>query len=550
MEFTALPIVPGNTAANNSSTNEAPGLESQTLESSFEKKFTEVKNRSNSSPEENSRQVKAKRPPKAVGKKARAQAADSRADDSAKADANEKPQQTAVEDNPANTDKSARPDSTAQANDSETPRDQSAQAGEYVAEGATLGEAASAQAAEVIFELAKANNLSQEEAAILAGALDEGADKEGVVEDAEGAGEQDEDLGDFTQLVLSDGGKEGAEVVGGLKGGEALNGQPDSPFAEKSPTTDIPGIAAGNGDATPKGKFEGVEQSVVDGAGAAGAAESAGVEEALANAVGEKSNQASERGLERREEPRSQSVDPAEAKDARQRRGGQMGQERSGERSESEANNGWQLNTEKLKGAQRADGNAVAKNEVDTSFQKLFKTETSAQKPQAPQLAPVEGSQAEKSSFDTLEFKPAVARNPLMPAPLGRQVSDAVRLAIMNRGDRAVLQLKPEALGRVQVDLIREAEGISARIQVENAHAHQALSNDLDQLKENFASKGVNLIDVQVELRERDTQEGHADQKGKKGNNNLRGDDIELSELPDTEITAPHWQPWGFEVRA
>jgi flagellar hook-length control protein FliK len=65
------------------------------------------------------------------------------------------------------------------------------------------------------------------------------------------------------------------------------------------------------------------------------------------------------------------------------------------------------------------------------------------------------------------------------------------------------LQLRPEELGRVEIQLTRDAQGrISARISAERETARQVLSHSLAELREMLSRVGFNVdkLEVQVEM--------------------------------------------------
>ena len=137
-----------------------------------------------------------------------------------------------------------------------------------------------------------------------------------------------------------------------------------------------------------------------------------------------------------------------------------------------------------------------------------------------------------------------------MAREISRQVGLGLRVSFLQRGDRALIQLKPESLGKVQVDLMRTNEGITARFRVETQEAKDALGSQLPQLKNSFESRGVNLVSVQVELGDgRDPNGrtgGEQKRRGRAVNQEISGT---RSSLQDSSVENV-WSPWGFETRA
>lgn len=560
MEFSALPIVPGKSSATKGAIGEPSVTDGKALGAGFENKLSQVKTRSGdrtsadstSSDPSKTRRVaneattdkpSPRKPAEQAGSKERSSDTE-RAADSSDADSSVDNERAAEHANsPHDKDQ---PADEAVAQDGAATSDEELDDAERAARDGF--------ASEVVFELAASRFGTK------TGAGEE-EDSEGELDmeldvgETEGSQGGEEELGDFTHLTSGEG--EEGSMGPGAQGGEAdFTGLgKDGAFgagnvgAEQAMQSGAPGAEEVKATHATDALETVLEAHAEADKGQAGQGE--GVDNAT-QAVAAAGEKISERGAERRDEG-GRGVDPAQAQSARQRGDG-LGAERSQEHSQQQAgrdtDTGWKLMTDRS----RANARAEQAQTESAAFAKVMKAEgaqpTQATQPQ--QLDVIPGLQNEKSAFEASELKPAAVRTPLTPAPLGRQVGDAVRLAIMNRGDRAVIQLRPEALGRVQVNLIREADGITARIQVETAHAQQALTSEVEQLRESFASRGVNLLEVQVELQERRADEGGSWQnEGKKNNNGNRlEDEVELSELPDTELMTPHWQPWGFEVRA
>lgn len=82
--------------------------------------------------------------------------------------------------------------------------------------------------------------------------------------------------------------------------------------------------------------------------------------------------------------------------------------------------------------------------------------------------------------------------------------------------------LNPESLGKVTVQLVKSAEGMSAQFTVSTAEAKEVLMKDLNNLKDTLTAQGVNVENVSVKLN--DTQKSSynqdwTEQEGSRGGN-------------------------------
>ncbi|NOY44178.1 MAG: flagellar hook-length control protein FliK [Deltaproteobacteria bacterium] len=120
-----------------------------------------------------------------------------------------------------------------------------------------------------------------------------------------------------------------------------------------------------------------------------------------------------------------------------------------------------------------------------------------------------------------------------------------MRLAVHRGGERVTVQLEPEHLGRIHVEVVREGGRLSAQIRVETPQAHQLLAAELPALRAAAEARQVPLIHVTVEL-------DHGQGRGEGGDPGPRrrhrrpagGDPVEEEVSVGTS-----WMPWGFEAR-
>lgn len=72
---------------------------------------------------------------------------------------------------------------------------------------------------------------------------------------------------------------------------------------------------------------------------------------------------------------------------------------------------------------------------------------------------------------------------------------------------KVTIILKPENLGRIQLELVNSKEGMSAKMTTDNAQVKQLLDKNLDSLKDTIGSQGVTLGNVSVKLENTQNQQ-------------------------------------------
>lgn len=139
------------------------------------------------------------------------------------------------------------------------------------------------------------------------------------------------------------------------------------------------------------------------------------------------------------------------------------------------------------------------------------------------------------------------AEDPRMAREIARQVKSGLSMALLKRGEHVVVKLNPEALGKVEVDLVRTSEGLTARFKVESPEARDALNAQLPEMKESIEARGVNLASVKVLLGDtgaegfgpgREAQRRFGRGAGRFNNQNA----------PEETPVLESWKPWGFEA--
>ena len=181
----------------------------------------------------------------------------------------------------------------------------------------------------------------------------------------------------------------------------------------------------------------------------------------------------------------------------------------------------------------------------EASTERAARTETGT--------SPVPGAALTQQTERAAPASAVVSRAPPPPPPQPpQQIANAVRIAILQGGDRVTLQLEPETLGKVHVVLMHSEEGVRANFRVESPLTQQALQADTALLKQALEARGVNVAHVSVELEQGDQQT--RDPLGRQAQGRRRrlgdgGDDAEML-LDDVGLRPESWRPWGFEARA
>ena len=161
-----------------------------------------------------------------------------------------------------------------------------------------------------------------------------------------------------------------------------------------------------------------------------------------------------------------------------------------------------------------------------------FETETSAEDSFMQQSPEESGMKAllhnDAGAFDA-NIEKAVEAKPVQSQAKPVEVSSnkiieqiTKQLDKLNSTSKLNIVLNPESLGKVTVQLVKSAEGMSAQFTVSTAEAKEVLMKDLNNLKDTLTAQGVNVENVSVKLN--DTQKSSynqdwTEQEGARGGN-------------------------------
>lgn len=86
---------------------------------------------------------------------------------------------------------------------------------------------------------------------------------------------------------------------------------------------------------------------------------------------------------------------------------------------------------------------------------------------------------------------------------------------------KVTIVLKPENLGRIQLELVNSKEGLTAKMTTDNAQVKQLLDKNLDSLKDTIGTQGVNVnsVSVKIENTQNQTNEQFAYDEHQEKNN-------------------------------
>ena len=108
------------------------------------------------------------------------------------------------------------------------------------------------------------------------------------------------------------------------------------------------------------------------------------------------------------------------------------------------------------------------------------------------------------------------------------QVVDKIRVSISPDNTSMEMQLNPENLGRVSINITSKSGVMTAQINTENRQAREAIESQLQILKENIEAKGIKVEAVEVRVSDfnladsRNSESSSRDQNGEASGNSRR----------------------------
>lgn len=83
---------------------------------------------------------------------------------------------------------------------------------------------------------------------------------------------------------------------------------------------------------------------------------------------------------------------------------------------------------------------------------------------------------------------------------IANSVEDNIKMLVNDGGSKAVIQLKPPELGKIQVELVVRDNQVNARINTENIAVKEVILTQLEQLKSNIENAGIQVDSFDVEV--------------------------------------------------
>ncbi len=126
------------------------------------------------------------------------------------------------------------------------------------------------------------------------------------------------------------------------------------------------------------------------------------------------------------------------------------------------------------------------------------------------------------------------------------QINSQIRAVIDNETQSLAMQLHPESLGRMNVELVSKGGQITAQFEAENASVRAALESHIAELKQTLEQRGLRVENVEVTVATHEfeqnlmggEQSGEASQQSGKGRRtrNINLNDLNLEDIPEEEM--------------
>lgn len=135
--------------------------------------------------------------------------------------------------------------------------------------------------------------------------------------------------------------------------------------------------------------------------------------------------------------------------------------------------------------------------------------QTSADTMENTQAAtPVTQAGPQATNVQTLTAQAAQTPKELSQSDILSQINDQLDIKkLQEEGTTKVnIVLKPENLGKINLELVNSKEGLTARMTTDNAQVKELLTKSLDSLKDSLSNQGVNINNVTVKVEETQKQ--------------------------------------------
>lgn len=157
----------------------------------------------------------------------------------------------------------------------------------------------------------------------------------------------------------------------------------------------------------------------------------------------------------------------------------------------------------------------VEKTSADSSNSGLLNNQNAQEQAvklslQTPEAATVQDASTSQTSFssviDKVQTQTLTSRE-ISQTEIMSQVNSKLANFKTDESTKMTIVLRPENLGKINLELVTNKEGFSAQITAENAQVKEILDKNIDGLKESLGNQGVNVNSVTVKVAETQKQD-------------------------------------------
>jgi flagellar hook-length control protein FliK len=150
----------------------------------------------------------------------------------------------------------------------------------------------------------------------------------------------------------------------------------------------------------------------------------------------------------------------------------------------------------------------------------------------------------QRQMFETqvVKVNPQVKEQPKLNSKLVDEINE---LIISDKKDQAIINLEPAALGKIKIALEIIENKVNARLEVENQAAKEMLQNQVEFLRENINTGGIQLSSISISLQNND-QKNHKANREKRKENNITKNEVSENKGKETNIKSLGYNTYEF----
>ena len=118
----------------------------------------------------------------------------------------------------------------------------------------------------------------------------------------------------------------------------------------------------------------------------------------------------------------------------------------------------------------------------------------------APHTIDAFGAKVDNNSLFAKALNKASTPQELNKSDIMNQINAKFDDLIKTGSSKVSIVLRPENLGRIHLEIVNSAEGITAKMSTENQHVKEMLDKNIDALKASLGNQGVNVNNIKVEM--------------------------------------------------